>query len=306
MNQIIITNRRTGKNTRLYVGWGLWLSLSCVVSLFVLVGVSLGQHMVDQKNDPALLLTQMEKELAGYQQEMAEIKTSIDENMNALAQRLAISDAQVIRLNALGERLIEKAELDKGEFDFQSDPSVGGPDAGRGKPVETISQPDFSHMIETLDEKLKTSALQLKVLESLLLSRDLQEEIYPEGRPIKQGWISSYFGYRADPFTGRRTHHDGIDLAGKRGSDVIAVASGLVTFAGKRHGYGNLVEINHGNGYITRYGHNQSIDVKRGDRVKKGQAIARMGSSGRSTGPHVHFEVHKNGRAVDPMKYVKR
>ncbi|UCE89604.1 MAG: M23 family metallopeptidase, partial [Pseudomonadota bacterium] len=132
----------------------------------------------------------------------------------------------------------------------------------------------------------------------------LQAEVMPAGRPVKRGWLSSYFGKRTDPFTGRRVHHAGVDFAGKLGSDVVAVAAGVVTYSGKRYGYGNLVEIDHGNGYSTRYGHNRENLVKVGDTLKKGHLIAKMGSSGRSTGPHVHFEVLLNGRAVNPKKYV--
>ena len=110
---------------------------------------------------------------------------------------------------------------------------------------------------------------------------------------------------RTDPFNGRREYHKGVDLAGKEGSDIIAVAAGIVTWSGDRYGYGNMVEINHGNGYITRYGHCKEVLVKAGDSVTKGQVIAHMGSTGRSTGPHVHFEVHKNGRVVNPLNYLR-
>jgi murein DD-endopeptidase MepM/ murein hydrolase activator NlpD len=138
----------------------------------------------------------------------------------------------------------------------------------------------------------------------MMMNRNLQAEVKPAGRPITRGWLSSYFGSRTDPFTGRRAHHSGIDFAGKMGSDIVVVAAGVVTFSGRRSGYGNLVEVNHGNGYVTRYGHCSKNLVKVGTTVKKGQVIAKMGTSGRSTGPHVHFEVLYNGRAVDPKRYI--
>jgi len=144
----------------------------------------------------------------------------------------------------------------------------------------------------------------MSVLETLMMNRNLQAEVMPAGRPITRGWLSSYFGIRTDPFNGRRVHHKGVDFAGKMGSDVVSVAAGVVTYSGKRSGYGNLVEINHGNGYSTRYGHSSELLVKVGDTVKKGQKVAKMGTSGRSTGPHVHFEVLLNGRAVNPKKYI--
>jgi len=134
----------------------------------------------------------------------------------------------------------------------------------------------------------------------------MKEEVFPEGRPIGRGWISSYYGMRTNPFTGKLQFHKGMDFASKSGSNVQAVAGGVVTWSSKRYGYGNLVEINHGNGYVTRYGHNKENLVQVGDTVKKGQSISLMGSTGRSTGPHVHFEVLKNGRQINPQRFVQR
>jgi len=146
----------------------------------------------------------------------------------------------------------------------------------------------------------------LGILETLLANRKIQDDVFLAGRPIKKGWMSSRFGRRSDPFTGRVAMHNGVDFAGREGSDIIAVASGVVTWSSDRYGYGQMVEINHGSGYITRYAHNKENKVQVGDIVKKGQVIALMGSSGRSTGPHVHFEVYKHGRPVDPASYIHR
>ena len=137
-----------------------------------------------------------------------------------------------------------------------------------------------------------------------MLHGELQQKVLPTGRPIKKGWMSSFYGMRNDPFTGKRDFHKGVDFAGKLGSDVTSVAAGVVTWSGDRYGFGMMVEIDHGNGYSTRYGHNLENLVKVGDKVRKGQTIAKMGTSGRSTGPHVHFEVLYNGRAVNPKKYI--
>jgi murein DD-endopeptidase MepM/ murein hydrolase activator NlpD len=123
---------------------------------------------------------------------------------------------------------------------------------------------------------------------------------------VVQGFISSYYGERQDPFTGHEAHHKGMDFAGEAGSDVVAVATGIVTFVGHRAGFGHLVEINHGNGYVTRYAHNQRGLVQVGETVTRGQPVALMGSTGRSTGPHVHFEVLKNGRQVNPLTFIGR
>jgi murein DD-endopeptidase MepM/ murein hydrolase activator NlpD len=241
--------------------------------------------------------------LEEQRQQVADTKRDLQERLDALAGRVGQMNAQVIRLNALGRRLTEMAKLDKGEFNFDSPPAVGGPE---GLTVgATVGSADITGMLDTLSQQLKDRERQLSVLESLISTRNLSNQIVPGGRPVVQGWISSYFGGRTDPFTGRNAFHRGLDFAGRAGSQVVAVASGVVTFSKDRFGYGRTVEINHGNGYVTRYAHNQKALVKVGDTVQKGQAIALMGSTGRSTGPHLHFEVLRNGRAVDPLRFVK-
>ncbi len=147
---------------------------------------------------------------------------------------------------------------------------------------------------------------ELKAIESLLADKHWQKGQYLTGKPIESGWLSSHFGKRIDPFNGRIAWHNGVDFAGKEGADIQAVASGVVTWSGARYGYGTMVEIDHGNGFATRYAHNKENNVNIGDVVAKGQVVGAVGSSGRSTGPHVHFEVIKHGKAVDPAKYIYR
>jgi murein DD-endopeptidase MepM/ murein hydrolase activator NlpD len=182
-------------------------------------------------------------------------------------------------------------------------PAQGGP--VEASAVEAMSADDFKVALNSLSRQIEDRAQQLEVLETLMMNRNLQDEVLPAGRPIERGWISSFFGLRADPFNGHKVHHAGVDFAGKEGSEVFAVASGVVVWSGERHGYGQMVEINHGNGYATRYGHSKELLVKIGDTVKKGQTIALMGSTGRSTGPHVHFEVLLNGKQVNPASYIQ-
>jgi murein DD-endopeptidase MepM/ murein hydrolase activator NlpD len=196
---------------------------------------------------------------------------------------------------------VKIAKLDPAEFSFESSPGVGGPEEGSSN-VDL----DFGREIDTIVAELEDREQQLGVLEDILLSSQMKEEVFPEGRPIKRGWISSYYGMRTNPFTGKLQLHKGMDFAGKSGSHVLAVAGGVVTWSSKRYGYGNLVEINHGNGFVTRYGHNKENLVQVGDTVNKGQEIALMGSTGRSTGPHVHFEVLQNGRQINPQRFVQR
>ena len=228
----------------------------------------------------------------------------VRETINALTARLGTLQAQVIRLNALGKRLVGMAGLEKGEFDFGSPPPQGGPELPR---MLDEKPPPLSSLAQSLDElkqELNNRQEQLSVLETMYRHRNLLDEVLPKGRPVSDGWISSYFGYRTDPFNGRREYHQGVDIAGEMNEPVVAVAAGIVTYAGKHGGYGNLVEINHGNGFVTRYGHNAKVLVAVGDTVSKGQEVALMGSTGRSTGPHVHFEVWRSGRVVNPIKYL--
>jgi murein DD-endopeptidase MepM/ murein hydrolase activator NlpD len=181
---------------------------------------------------------------------------------------------------------------------------MGGPE----EPVATgsnIAVPELVDHMQSLDYQLNDRESQLRVLESMLMNQNLKDRVYPQGRPVGSGWISSYFGKRTDPFTGKPANHTGIDFAGKFGAEVVAVADGVVTWSADRYGYGMMVEINHGNGYSTRYAHNSENLVEVGDEVKKGQAVARMGDSGRATGPNLHFEVLKGGSRVNPVNFIR-
>jgi len=257
-------------------------------------------HSSQQNSDPANIAMQIE--LASQRKELNHVVSEADRHMNALSKQLGKMQARVIRLDALGRRLTKIAKLDKGEFDFDKQPAQGGPASSES--LQSVSVPDFLQQLEGLSRQLDSRGEQLSVLETMMMSNKLQKEVIPKGRPITKGWMSSYYGMRTDPFSGKREHHKGVDFAGKEGSSVNVVASGVVTWASERYGYGNMVEVNHGNGYTTRYGHNKKILVKIGDKVVKGDKLALMGSTGRSTGPHVHFEVLKNGRNVNPTKYV--
>jgi murein DD-endopeptidase MepM/ murein hydrolase activator NlpD len=241
-------------------------------------------------------------DLLRQQAQIEDVKRVLQEKVNALAMRVGQMNANVIRVNALGKRLTRMANLNDGEFDFGNPPALGGSDsAADGQPAQI---PNLTAMVDDLQTQLTSREEQLGVLENMILTRELNKQVYPEGRPVQDGWISSYFGRRADPFTGYSAVHKGLDFAGPEGTKVSTVAAGLVTFAGERAGFGEMVEINHGNGLATRYCHNEKVLVKQGDMVRKGQEVALMGSTGRSTGPHLHFEVLKNGSQVDPLRFI--
>ena len=236
------------------------------------------------------------------QTEIARIHKEAQGNLDALALRLGRMQAQMLRLDTLGERLVQQADLDTAEFDFNMPPPVGGPDNAASHTAITV--PDFLGMLEALNMTAADRETKLVTLEQLIMNRNLHARTHPSGRAVEHGLLSSKYGKRIDPFTGKQEYHKGVDIAGKEGAHILAVADGVVTWAGERTGYGKLVEIRHGNGYVTRYGHNKQSLVKAGDTVSKGDTIALMGSSGRSTGPHVHIEVIHNGSQVNPVKYL--
>ena len=198
---------------------------------------------------------------------------------------------------------IDLAGLDRGEFDFAKPPPVGGPE-GQEAQGGSVQVPELTAVLDTLEEQINDRAQQLGALEMVMASRELGQRIMPGGLPLIGGWISSHFGHRSDPFTGRGAFHAGVDFAGPTGSRVIAVGPGVVSYSGWKQGYGNVVEITHPTGYVTRYGHNSRNLVQVGQSVQKNDAIAVIGSTGRSTGTHVHFEVLRDGNVLNPMKYL--
>ncbi|MFO0334256.1 MAG: M23 family metallopeptidase [Pseudomonadota bacterium] len=244
------------------------------------------------------------EELAFQSAEVESARRLLQQKDDALALRVGQMNAHVIRLDALGKRLTEMAKLDKGEFDFDSAPPVGGFEHG-GEGLSAAA-PVLTDMLDRLAVQLEDRERQLGALENVILTRELRHQILPQGRPVLTGFISSPFGMRVDPFSGRTAFHAGVDFAGPPGSTVVSVATGVVSFAGEKMGYGNMVEVNHGNGYVTRYAHNARNLVKAGDTVQKGDPLSTIGSTGRSTGPHLHFEVLRDGRQVDPMSFINR
>jgi murein DD-endopeptidase MepM/ murein hydrolase activator NlpD len=230
-------------------------------------------------------------------------RSEMQGSVTALAQRIGTLNAHLLRLDAMGRRITDLAGLDRGEFDFDQPPPVGGPDGGEFD-GGSMAVPDLTAALDLLEAQLDDRQRQLAALESLMSTRSLGERIMPGGWPIIGGWISSHFGYRSDPFTGRGAFHAGVDFAAPPGTKVITTGPGFVSFSGYKEGYGNVVEVTHPTGYVTRYGHNSRNLVREGQTVQKGQAIAVIGSTGRSTGTHVHFEVVRDGKVQNPMRYL--
>ena len=225
-------------------------------------------------------------------------------HLDALALRLGELQARVARLDALGARLVDVADLDPEEFGFGAAPPRGGA-TGPAPAFPPHRIPDFLTDLELLEATLRERALSLGIVDTALTGRKIEAETRPAGRPVIGGWISSGFGWRNDPITGKRVFHYGVDFAGRPGSEIIAVASGVVVAAERRPGYGNVVEIHHGAGLSTLYAHNRKNLVTVGQTVKKGDAVALMGATGRATGSHAHFEVHQEGKSIDPIEFIR-
>ncbi|XOV81070.1 MAG: M23 family metallopeptidase [Aestuariibacter sp.] len=243
--------------------------------------------------------------LVMQRQEVEQLKLQTQDKLTGMMLKLGEMQGQLQRLNALGEKLASESDLNIDEFRFNEELAIGGPVSNDELPRVDTSH-DILVRIDQMLNELDNKTEQLEVLESILLNHHISDESFISGKPIESGWLSSYYGVRKDPFSGMPAMHKGLDFAGQEGAPVVATGAGIVTWADSRYGYGNLVEIDHGNGLITRYGHNHSLHVKIGDVVTKGQLIADMGHTGRATGAHVHYEVLQNGRQIDPLKFVYR
>ncbi|OGV71855.1 MAG: peptidase M23 [Methylophilales bacterium RIFCSPHIGHO2_02_FULL_57_10] len=291
MNIIFVHNNMAKART---LNWWQTLSLFAVlVTVPPLLMLSLilpqGNAMLKAVNPAALLpakfhLSQDERQ----------------EHINALAIQLGQIQARVTRLNALGERLAKLAGVKEQDFDLDAVPGQGGPIA---RP-HNLSEQDIEQQMTVLIAELERKSDRYGALESVLLQQSLKKDTLPSSRPVSAAYNSSSFGWRVDPFTGQMAFHEGLDFMANAGTPIHAAASGIVAAAEKTPDYGNIVKIDHGAGVETRYAHISRILVKPGQRVEKGQLIAEIGNTGRSTGAHLHFEVRLNGVALDPRRYL--
>jgi len=246
--------------------------------------------------------SQWQEEIRQQGDVLEETRLEAEKSLDAMSGRLSLLQGNIMRLDALGSRLAEMAGMEDLDFGIDNPPGIGGP-APSGN-LQSTDIPDFLRSLGELESRVADRGEKLTAMESMLINSTLQEQTLPGGNPATGGWLSSLYGWRTDPINGKKEFHEGIDFAGRKGTPVAAIAAGIVTWAGPRSDYGNMVEISHGNGYITRYAHNQKNLVTVGEKVDKGEIIAVMGSSGRSTGTHVHFEVIRNGQPVNPKQYL--
>ena len=299
MQIIIIGKRGDFRGITVSKFWGYFFAaLTTALTVgFVFLGVSVSNH---KAIDGAVIenwlgdISEHRADLDGLQQQTAA-------KNEALASQLSKMQSRLWRIEALAEHMHDLSGLQDDEFNFDQTIAQGGPLAEEAQEFAWV---DLQTQLNQLALQLDRREKELTILDEVMVELQRSEQVRLSGRPIAKGWLSSAYGNRIDPISGQPAWHAGVDFAGSQGSDVLAVASGVVVFADRRDGYGKLIEINHGNGISTRYGHHENLLVKVGEIVKKGDVIGEMGSSGRSTGPHVHFEVLRNGRAIDPTRFV--
>jgi murein DD-endopeptidase MepM/ murein hydrolase activator NlpD len=276
--------------------------LSVVVAVCVGLGVALAWIVASPRDRALAQIHDLQQQIRQQDAQLGGVREDARRSLDALAVKLGQLQAQSTRLNALGERLAEVGKLDDGEFNFDQQPAMGGVEDVSGSAYAL--PPALEGSINQLASQFDLQQAQLSALQSLLMDARIESNLKPTGMPVP-GYISSYFGVRPDPFDGHSARHTGIDISTPFGTAVHAVAEGMVTFAGTRSGYGNVVEVDHGNGYMTRYAHNSVLDVHPGQHVQVGDVLAQAGSTGRSTGSHVHFEVWYDGRVVNPLAFVR-
>lgn len=306
MNIIIVAKPFSTPRVVRLGGWRSWmgpgLALAAVIAVIGGVGAMAGAFLFG----PAALkyeLRNAQSQLDTQREELAKTRADANRDVNALALRLGRLSAESSRLNSLGKRLATMGKLDDGEFDFSREPALGGGPESDNAP--NIAAPQIDSVLDRLEAQFGRQSEQLNLLESVLMKRELDKSLMPAGLPVASGNVGSGFGYRVDPINGHGEFHTGIDFDGDVGTNIMAVAGGVVSFSGVRAGYGNVVEIDHGNGYLTRYAHNSRNLVKEGQPVHGGEIIAKMGATGRATGSHVHFEVWRDGKVTNPNEYVR-
>ncbi len=299
---IISSNSKTHKH------WHLTRSTLLVLMLMLTCLISVGSYSLakwlytDRTNQKPPQVISLSSEPTSPDSNQIQASNNQEENLQDFyAKQLGGLQAETIRLKMFSQRLAEIAGINAEDFSLDEHPAQGGIEHD-GSP---LSSEALDRGIQQLSSQLRGQSDTLDALEEYLITKENIAAGIPEGKPVKNGWVSSFYGSRIDPFNGKKTFHEGIDIAAKEGSPVMAVADGIVSWVGERGGYGGLVEIDHGNGYVTRYAHNKTIKVSKGVRVSKGEVVALMGSTGRSTGPHVHYEVLRDGKHINPYSFIK-
>ncbi len=299
MQIIVIGKRGDFRGVTISRFWGY---LAGVLALSFLVGfVMLGVTVNNYRDINGPVIDNWQGKLDLQRSEIDDLQQQTVAKRSALAQQLSKMQGRISRIETLALHMRDASGLQTDEFNFDQPVAQGGPLAAEAQEFDWV---DLQTQLNQLALQLDRREKELSILDEVMAQRQRSKQARLSGRPIVKGWLSSAYGKRIDPITGQPAWHAGIDFAGSQGSDVVAVASGVVVFSDRRDGYGKMVEIHHGNGISSRYGHHEKLLVEVGEVVNKGDVIGLMGSSGRSTGPHVHFEVLRNGKNIDPSRFI--
>ena len=242
--------------------------------------------------------------VSAQQEQNEKMQSYLRENLNAMATKLGQMQAQLLRLDTLGERLVKVAGFKPQDFMFDQLPGRGGA-VSTTLPSYDLSLGEVSRQVDQLTRQMDDRTEKLGILDSVMIVDSAKKKLTPSVLPVEGGWYSSNFGWRIDPFTGMRAFHEGMDFMAEVGTPAYAAAGGMVVYSDFHPQYGNMIEIDHGNGLITRYAHLSRRMVKVGDVVLSGGRIGSVGSTGRATGPHLHFEVRQNGSPLNPMRFLR-
>lgn len=301
--QIIVIPHRLARARTLNVS-ARHLFASLFAALVLLLAMTAGLYWVTFRFATDIKVPLVQKLVLSAQQGEAErARQFVQQNLNAMAVKLGEMQAQLARLDALGDRLSALAGIRPQEFRFSEAPGLGGAQP-TALPPQNLSLAEFGEKLYSVSRHVENRTDMLGVLEAQLFEQAVKKKLIPTQMPVAAPFNASGFGMRIDPFTGMQAMHEGIDFLADMGSPVVAAAGGVVIFAGFHPQYGNVIDIDHGNDLMTRYAHLSKLLVKEGDIVQRGHRIGLSGSTGRSTGPHLHFEVRYKGVAQNPARFV--
>ncbi|MXS84158.1 M23 family metallopeptidase [Nitrosomonas oligotropha] len=303
MNIIFISNNSERARKLALTKVHIVLLMSALLLVIVTVALSLNfvsLRYADRIDAPLLRAVLVNPQEERHQK----IQTHLQDNLNIMASKLGQMQAQLLRLDALGERLAESSGIKSGDFSFNQMPGQGG--ARNDLSAEALSFSEFSLKLQELSNMLDERTDKLGALDSLLRHDRITKFVLPSEMPVETDWFSSGYGYRIDPFTGKRAFHEGVDFTAEVGAPIKAAAGGVVIYSDRHPEYGNMVEIDHGDDLVTRYAHASTRLVNLGEVVLQGQKIAEVGNTGRSTGPHLHFEIRHKDKPQNPAKFLKK
>ncbi len=301
--QIIVIPDRLAKARTLNIS-SRHLVASMLLALVLLLGMTAGLYWLTFRFATDIKIPLLQQlVLAAQQGEAERARQFVQQNLNAMAVKLGEMQAQLARLDALGDRLSTLAGIRPQEFRFSEAPGLGGAQP-TALPPQNLSLAEFGEKLGALSRNVENRTDILGVLEAQLFEQAIKKKLMPTMMPVNAPFNASGFGMRIDPFTGEHAMHEGIDFLAETGSPIVAAAGGVVIFAGFHPQYGNVVDVDHGNDLVTRYAHAAKLYVREGDIVQRGRKLADVGSTGRSTGPHLHFEVRFKGAAQNPARFV--